>query len=325
MSDLALPEPKLLDPPRAERWLVWSALASLLVHAGLLLVLLATPLRDALEATPPQAIEVELVPPPEVEAEPPPLEVEAAEPPPPEAEPPASEPTPADPAASPPAAPAPPEAAPAATTPPATAAEAEVSAAAAGAPAPAAPDPSVSPPIPLPRPPSRTVDQGGAAGPSGAPVAALNAETGDAEGNSPDALSADPGVAALELGDLRTAERFYLEAMLEQPGLARARDMLQTLPRDKRLSQTCNIEALAQIGYSGEDFAPDVVMTDAYARSVITDTVLSATGAVFRSQDKWYGLAFDCTLSDDLTEVTAFSYRLGADVTDAVLARLEQP
>jgi hypothetical protein len=168
------------------------------------------------------------------------------------------------------------------------------------------------------------VGQGGATGPSSEPVTALEAESADAEGASPDALSADPGLAALELGELRTAERFYLEAMLQQPGLARARDMLQTLPRDKRLSQTCNIEALAQIGNSGAGFAPDVVMTDAYARSELSDTGLSAGGAVFRSQDKWYGFAFDCTLSQDLTQVTAFSYRLGADVTEAVLARLEQ-
>lgn len=65
-------------------------------------------------------------------------------------------------------------------------------------------------------------------------------------------------------------------------------------------------------------------MTDAYALSTLTDTRLSATGAIFRSQDKWYGLAFDCTLSDDLTQVTAFSYQLGADVTEAVLARMGQ-
>ena len=178
----------------------------------------------------------------------------------------------------------------------------------------------------MPRPASRTVEQGteGGAGPSSEPVAALKAETGEAEGDVPGGLSADTGVADLDLGEVRTAEQFYLEAMLQQPSLARARDMLQTLPAGKRLSQTCNIEALAQIGNSGAGFAPDVVMTDAYALSTLTDTRLSATGAIFRSQDKWYGLAFDCTLSDDLTQVTAFAYQLGADVTEAVLARMRQ-
>jgi len=65
-------------------------------------------------------------------------------------------------------------------------------------------------------------------------------------------------------------------------------------------------------------------MAEAYARSEMTGTHLAASGAIFRSGERWYGLAFDCTLSDDLTSVTAFSYRLGTDVTDAVLARLSK-
>ena len=135
---------------------------------------------------------------------------------------------------------------------------------------------------------------------------------------------AEPDVATLELGARRSAKRFYLEAMLSVPSMARARAMLETLPPDKRLAQTCNIEALAQIGNAGERFTPDVVMAEAYARSEMTGTHLAASGAIFRSGERWYGLAFDCTLSDDLTSVTAFSYRLGTDVTDAVLARLSK-
>ena len=94
------------------------------------------------------------------------------------------------------------------------------------------------------------------------------------------------------------------------------------MPPEKRLAQTCNIEALAQIGNAGEGFAPDVVMAEAYARKEMSGTRLVANGAIFRSGEKWYGLAFDCTLSDDLAGVTAFTFRLGADVTEAVLARL---
>jgi hypothetical protein len=315
MSDMTLSELKLVDPPGRERWLVWTALASLLLHAGLLVITLGSPLREAIDATPPEAIEVELV----KRAEAPPDET-----PPPETP---AEKEPGSPAAA--AAPAAAEAAePAAPAPTPQSAPAAAGAATASVETPTATTQgqTEAPPTPMPRPASRTVEQGteGGAGPSSEPVAALKAETGEAEGDIPGALSADTGVAALELGEVRTAEQFYLEAMLQQPSLARARDMLQTLPAGKRLSQTCNIEALAQIGNSGAGFAPDVVMTDAYALSTLTDTRLSATGAIFRSQDRWYGLAFDCTLSEDLTQVTAFSYQLGADVTDAVLARMGQ-
>lgn len=309
---MTLSELKLIDPPGRERWLVWTALVSLLLHAGVLVITLGSPLREAIDATPPEAIEVELVKPAEAPPEEaPPKETPAEkEPGPPAAA--AAAPDAAEPAAPAPSSQSAPPATDAATsveTPPAaTQAQTE------------------APPTPMPRPASQSVEQGteGGAGPSSEPVAALKAETGEAEGDVPGALSADTGVAALELGEVRTAEQFYLDAMLQQPSLARARDMLQTLPTGKRLSQTCNIEALAQIGNSGAGFAPDVVMTDAYALSTLTDTRLSATGAIFRSQDRWYGLAFDCTLSDDLTQVTAFSYQLGADVTEAVLARMRQ-
>jgi Domain of Unknown Function (DUF930) len=145
-----------------------------------------------------------------------------------------------------------------------------------------------------------------------------------AEGAVTAAASAEPDVATLELGAQRSAEQFYLEAMLSSARLAPVREALKTLPPEKRLAQTCNIEALAQIGNSGEGFAPDVVMAEAYALSEMAGTRLVANGAIFRSGEKWFGVAFDCTLSDDLTRVTAFSYRLGADVTEAVLARLEE-
>ncbi len=309
---MTLSELKLIDPPGRERWLVWTALVSLLLHAGVLVITLGSPLREATDATPPQAIEVELVEPAEeLPEETPPPETPA------EKEPGSPAAAAAAPDAAEPAAPAPTSQ----STPPAPDAATSVE-----SPPAATPAQTEAPPTPMPRPASRTVEQGteGGAGPSSEPVAALKAETGEAEGDVPGALSADTGVADLDLGEVRTAEQFYLEAMLQQPSLARARDMLQTLPAGKRLSQTCNIEALAQIGNSGAGFAPDVVMTDAYALSTLTDTRLSATGAIFRSQDKWYGLAFDCTLSDDLTQVTAFSYQLGADVTEAVLARMGQ-
>jgi hypothetical protein len=178
-------------------------------------------------------------------------------------------------------------------------------------------------PIPLARPKVR-----GLTAPADAPDEGASAPSDDsdavAEGMVTAAASAEPDVATLELGAQRSAEQFYLEAMLSSARLAPVREALKTLPPEKRLAQTCNIEALAQIGNSGEGFAPDVVMAEAYALSEMAGTRLVANGAIFRSGEKWFGVAFDCTLSDDLTRVTAFSYRLGADVTEAVLARLEE-
>ncbi|OEO31692.1 hypothetical protein VW23_001100 [Devosia insulae DS-56] len=331
MSEVTLPERTLPKPPRRDSWTVWGTMASAMLHVGVLAFFLWQPRPDSAEATPLAAIDVELVRPPE-----------ASEPPPEASEPPAEEPT---------------EEASAATLPPANTTPADPppaeqaagptpSAAEVSQPEPpsetAAPKPvdkasatavsepergsetaAKAAPIPLSRPRVKGLTAP-ASVPDGA-VTAVTADTGEmAEGTAPSAPSAEPDVATLELGAPHSAKRFYLEAMLSVPSMAQARTMLETLPPEKRLAQTCNIEALAQIGNAGEGFAPDVVMAEAYARSEMTGTRLTATGAIFRSGDRWYGLAFDCTLSDDLTSVTAFSYRLGADVTDAVLARLSK-
>lgn len=323
MSDLTLPEPILLEPKRRNPWTVWSMTASGLLHAGVLVFFLWQPPPDRAEAAPPPTIDVELVPPPEaVSAGEPPVEERAEEATiaPPAETPPAETPPPAEATAPASSAELSEPEMPSGTAAPETASEA---ATAESEPVRGSETSAQVAPIPLSRPRVRGLTAP-ASGPDEA-VSSVTADTGEmAEGTAPPAPSVEPDVATLELGALRSAERFYLEAMLSVPSMARARAMLETLPPEKRLPQTCNIEALAQIGNAGEGFEPDVVMAEAYARSEITGTRLAASGAIFRSGERWYGLAFDCTLSDDLTRVTAFSYRLGADVTDAVLARLSK-
>lgn len=328
MSEVTPPEPTLPEPPRRNPWIGWGTMASAMLHVGVLVFFLWQPLPDSAEATPPAAIDVELVRPPEAvvpseqPAEEPKKEASAATAPP--AKTTSAEPPPVEQSAAQTASAA--EISPA-ETPSETAAPKTVSRASATAASEPVRGSKTSSaevaPIPLSRPRLK-----GLTAPASAPdeaLTAVTAATGEmAEATAPPAPSAEPDVATLELGAPRSAERFYLKAMLSVPSMARARAMLKTLPPEKRLAQTCNIEALAQIGHAGEGFAPDVVMAEAYARSEMTGTRLAAGGAIFRSGERWYGLAFDCTLSDDLTSVTAFSYRLGPDVTDAVLARLSK-
>ncbi|MDC9823755.1 DUF930 domain-containing protein [Devosia sp. ZB163] len=337
MSELTPPQPQPPEPLRRDRRIVWTVIASAMLHAGVLVFLLWQPLPDRAEAAPSPAIDVELVRPPEAvstsstpveepeeeasAATSPPAETTSVEPPPP-AETTSEEPPPPEQAAgpTPSAAEASAPEMPSGTAAPETASEA---ATAASEPVRGSETSAEVAPIPLSRPRVR-----GLTAPASVPdeaVSAVTADTGEmAEGTAPPAASAQPDVATLKLGALRNAERFYLKAMLSDPSMARARAMIETLPPEKRLPQTCNIEALAQVGNAGEGFAPDVVMAEAYARAEKTGTRVAASGAIFRSGERWYGLAFDCTLSDDLSSVTAFSYRLGADVTDAVLARLSR-
>ncbi|WP_421760333.1 DUF930 domain-containing protein [Devosia sp.] len=328
MSELTPPEPTLPEPPRRNSSTVWGTMVSAMLHVGLLAFFLWQPPPGRADAAPPPAIDVELVPPPDPvsasaqPAEKPKEEESAATAPP--AKPTSAQPPPAEQAP-------PPVASAAVITPTETPSETAAPKPVPKAPAPEASEPvrgaetptAEVPPIPLMRPRVK-----GLTAPASVPdqaVAAVTADTGEVvEGTASPAPSAEPDVATLELGALHSAKHFYLKSMLSVPSMARARAMLETLSPEKRLAQTCNIEALAQIGNAGQGFAPDVVMAEAYARSEITSTRLAASGAIFRSGERWYGLAFDCTLSDDLTRVTAFSYRLGTDVTDAVLARLNK-
>ena len=61
MSDLTLPAQPLPEPPRRDQRIVWTALASVMLHAGVLVLLLWQPLPESAEAAPPPAIDVDRI------------------------------------------------------------------------------------------------------------------------------------------------------------------------------------------------------------------------------------------------------------------------
>jgi len=124
------------------------------------------------------------------------------------------------------------------------------------------------------------------------------------------------------IGALHAAKRFYLDAMLDAPAMEKARDAIKKLPPEKRLTQTCNIEAVGQIGNAGKGYEPDAVIANAFAKPVIEGSTFAVPGGAFRSRQKWYGLAYECTLSDDMSAVKSFSFRIGAEVTAELKARV---
>ena len=149
-------------------------------------------------------------------------------------------------------------------------------------------------------------------------VLATNGAEGDngvAQGDVPPA----PSPPALDM--LHAAKRFYLAEMLDAPALANARDALKSLPPEKRLAQTCNIEAIAQAGHAGKGLSPDAIIANAFAQPVLAGTSYRVVNGAFRSGKKWYGIAYTCTLSDDLTAVKSFEFSIGADVTEVIVAR----
>lgn len=114
-------------------------------------------------------------------------------------------------------------------------------------------------------------------------------------------------------GALHVAKRFYLANMLQGPAMAAARDAIKKLPPQKRLVQTCNIEAIAQIGQAS-DHQPDAIVADAFAPTQPSGNIFKVPGGAFRSDKKWYAVSYECTLSKDLGKVQSFSFRIGGEV-----------
>ena len=123
-------------------------------------------------------------------------------------------------------------------------------------------------------------------------------------------------------GTLHTAKRFYLDAILDAPAMARAKDAIKKLPPEKRLSQTCNIEPIGQLGNAGKGYNPDALVADALAKPAIDGSSFNVVGGAFRSDGKWRAISYACTLSKDLSAVTSFSYRVGGDVTAQLKAKI---
>jgi len=316
-------EPLPTGAARRDRPLAWQVVASVAVHSAILLMLLWPALRQSLEAAPPAAIDVELVvAPSEPRSEPSstePSEESAS------SERSAStEQSPTEAASSPPATFDPPSAA-AASEPPAPGPPSATASSAMEPPSEVPEEEKASPvaPVPMARPlvvAVGTTEDVATDTSSVAPEGSWELSTDTGDGSAGDA-AASGGTAdgrAAELGELHVAQAYYLAQILDSAAMANARQALDGLPHDKRLSQTCNIEAIGQVANAGGGFNPDAVIVDAFSKSTIAGTRLSAAADIFRSEQRWYAFAFDCTLSEDLTEVTAFTFRLGPDVTSVV-------
>ena len=129
-----------------------------------------------------------------------------------------------------------------------------------------------------------------------------------------------PPMSVVGGGQLHAAHRFYLKEMLAAPALSQAKQALKQLPPERRLAQTCNIEASGQAGGAG--YAPDAIIANAFAAPEASGTTYSVSGGVFRADGHWFRMAYQCTLDKDLSNVSSFSFHIGSDVTTQIQARL---
>ena len=334
MSDILPLSQMLAAPPRRDRRIGVTAAVSFALHVLLIGLLLLPALQRLQQPDPPPPINVELVPPTVLSSEPPPSsEAPSSEPPPSDApvssEQPSMEPAPS----------AQPE--PASSTEAAAGSSAATEGSSEAAAAASAPSEA---PVPAPRPvlipvapdeaseaPSTEGDASTAAseagGSSEVPEGASALTTTGAAADDvarPSAASEEASAASAEAsaeqppppkidGALHVARKFYLANMLQAPEMAAAREAIKKLPPQKRLVQTCNIEAIAQIGQASHD-QPDAIVADAFAPTERAGTTFKVPAGAFRSNGAWHAVSYDCTLSKDMSKVQAFSFRIGGEV-----------
>lgn len=92
---------------------------------------------------------------------------------------------------------------------------------------------------------------------------------------------------------------------------ARSTAGLRRLDPDTRLEQVCDLEAMDRIAREDKRFRPDRAKSNVTAPPEHLGDTLKASGAAFRSNGRWYALAFVCKGSADHLAVIAFDYRIG--------------
>lgn len=342
MTDTMPLDQLLAAPPRRDRRIGIMAALSLGLHLLIIGLLLAWPLlRQIRQPEPPPPINVELVPPSEISSMPPPPSSEppSSEEPPSEAPPSSEQPSmePASSGASEPPSSA--EAASAASSAPASGSSEAAAEASASSEAPVPMQRPVLIPVAPDEPSSEEPSTEGDASsldPSAASEAAASSappeeasaltttDTGADEIALPSSASDEAAASSAEPsseqppppridGALHVARKFYLANMLQGPAMANAREAIKKLPPQKRLVQTCNIEAIAQIGQASR-YRPDAIVADAFGPTQPSGTSFKVTAGAFRSDKKWFAVSYDCTLSKDLSKIQSFSFRIGSEV-----------
>lgn len=133
-----------------------------------------------------------------------------------------------------------------------------------------------------------------------------------------------PAARPVEPPAMITARTLHSESVLANPRSRGTREALKTLEASERIEQMCNLEAMSQIHAWKAEFEPDRVVAFAMAGTKLTQTVLEAEGAAFRSRKQWYGLHFRCEMAAN-GKVAGFQFRVGEAIPRSEWAAHDLP
>ncbi|OLP53141.1 hypothetical protein BJF92_17695 [Rhizobium rhizosphaerae] len=97
----------------------------------------------------------------------------------------------------------------------------------------------------------------------------------------------------------------------------RLNDQLMKLDPQTRLEQTCDTEVMDQINRERSTFNVDKVIAYTFHDPVIQDDLLTAPGAVLRSNGRWYRLSYRCQTGPRHLDAHQLNYRIGSEIPRA--------
>ncbi len=113
-------------------------------------------------------------------------------------------------------------------------------------------------------------------------------------------------------------------APLAGPALAmnaREKAELEKLDPATRLEQRCDVEAAERISHDKTGYSVDKVLAYAFSDPKAQANSIEASGAAFRSRERWYKLAYACKTDAEHINVLSFHYDIGAEVPESEWAQ----
>jgi Domain of Unknown Function (DUF930) len=92
------------------------------------------------------------------------------------------------------------------------------------------------------------------------------------------------------------------------------KDQLAKLDPEERAHQACVIKGIDTIKHDRKLPGAEGMKTSIFGRASFTGEVVTAKGGAVRAHNRWYKLAFNCTVTADQMKATAFTYEIGAEV-----------
>jgi Domain of Unknown Function (DUF930) len=104
-------------------------------------------------------------------------------------------------------------------------------------------------------------------------------------------------------------------AFLSSPALSGTiKEQMAKLDPEERAHQACAIKGLEVIRKDKKLPGADRLKAGIFGRAAYVGNEITAKGGAVKAKNRWYKLAFSCTVTPDQMKATAFTYEIGAEI-----------